>query len=54
MIAGNSSRSLLQKMVVSGGQMRFMSASSTASIRSRFEAAYTERMASMKGSAATK
>jgi hypothetical protein len=49
MIAGKSSRTLLSNMVVSGGQMRFMSAASTASIKSRFEAAYVERMEQTKG-----
>ena len=48
MIAANSSRSLLSRMVVSGGQMRFMSAASSASIKSRFEAAYQERMENLK------
>ena len=53
MIAGKSSRSLLSKMVVSGGQMRFMSAASSASIKSRFEAAYVERMEQLKNSASS-
>ena len=47
MISAFSTNSHLNRLLVSG-QKRFMSAASTASIKSRFETAYEERIKALK------
>jgi hypothetical protein len=53
MISGVRSITYLNRMLVSGS-CRFMSAASTASIKSRFEVAYEERMKTLNKSGAKK
>lgn len=53
MISSVRTSTLLNRYIVSGN-VRFMSAASTASIKSRFETAYEERMKTLNKSGAKK